>query len=109
MINLETKIKHKLKERALTIEKLAVYSGVTKQTIHNIFKKNDLKLSQLERISKVLSVNVEYFFFDEATNTEEEDSKNLNGGILEIQMKSLQRENNLLREMMDLLKQKELI
>ena len=61
MIQLEQKIKAKLKERNLTIEKLAVYSGITKQTVHNIFKKNDIKLSQLKRISEVLHVDLEYF------------------------------------------------
>ena len=109
MINLETKIKHKLKEKALTIEKLAVYSGVTKQTIHNIFKKNDVKLSQLERISDVLSVNVEYFFFNPETDSSEVNSKNSKLNHLETEMNSLKRENNLLREMMELLRQKELL
>jgi len=107
MINLETKIKHKLKERALTIEKLAVYSGVTKQTIHNIFKKNDVKLSQLDRISKVLNVEVEYFFFD--TNNSSSAPTLLQDpklSELETEVDSLKRENNLLREMMDLLKEK---
>lgn len=108
MINLEAKIKIKLKERALTIEKLAVYSGVTKQTIHNIFKKNDIKLSQLNRISKVLNVDIDYFFFDvdELLRTDAlmEDPKL---DHLETEVNGLRRENHLLREMMELLKQKE--
>jgi transcriptional regulator with XRE-family HTH domain len=108
MINLETKIKSKLKERILTIEKLAVYSGVTKQTIHNIFKKNDIKLSQLERISEVLNVKVDYFFIEdnETKQPHLSSSRNIE---LELELTSLKRENDLLREMMDILKQKDLV
>jgi transcriptional regulator with XRE-family HTH domain len=104
MINLEAKIKGKLKEKTLTIEKLAVYSGVTKQTIHNIFKKNDIKLSQLERIAEVLHVDVDYFFI-EANNSTPPPAKNTE---LELELSSLKRENDLLREMMDIIKQKDL-
>ena len=105
MINLETKIKGKLKEQTLTIEKLAVYSGVTKQTIHNIFKKNDIKLSHLERIAEVLHVNVNYFFADEEKTsfTPSKDNE------LELELNGLKRENDLLRQMMEILKQKDLV
>jgi transcriptional regulator with XRE-family HTH domain len=108
MINLETKIKRKLKEKALSIEKLAVYSCVTKQTIHNIFKKNDIKVSHLQRISEVLNVDVEYFFLGVEDLLETVDileKPKLNQ--LEMEVNSLKRENQLLREMMDLLKEKE--
>ena len=108
MINLETKIKRKLKERTLTIEKLAVYSGVTKQTIHNIFKKNDIKLSQLERIADVLNVKVDYFFIEENETIPQKLSSSRNIE-LELELSSLKRENDLLREMMDILKQKDLV
>ena len=110
MINLETKIKSKLKERSLTIEKLAVYSGVTKQTIHNIFKKNDIKLSQLERISEVLNVDIDYFFFDiENLLKPSNVGSDYKSEQLEIELNSLKRENHLLREMMDILKHKEAV
>ena len=108
MINLENKIKHKLKEHSLTIEKLAVFSGVTKQTIHNIFKKNDIKLSQLERISGVLKVDLKYFLADQEEGTSfQVDSKDQTLAEGGKEVDSLKRENDLLREMMDLLKQKE--
>jgi transcriptional regulator with XRE-family HTH domain len=108
MINLEVKIKQKLKEHSLTIEKLAVFSGVTKQTIHNIFKKNDIKLSQLERISGVLKVDLEYFLLGQGTGTSfQVDSKVGLASEVGNELDSLKRENDLLREMMELLKQKE--
>ena len=108
MINLESKIKLKLKEHSLTIEKLAVFSGVTKQTIHNIFKKNDIKLSQLERISNVLKVDLKYFLLDETQGTSFQiDSKSNNKVEDRGELDSLKRENDLLREMMELLRQKE--
>ncbi|MDB4834996.1 helix-turn-helix domain-containing protein [Cyclobacteriaceae bacterium] len=105
MENLEAKIKTKLKEHSLTIEKLAVYSGVTKQTMHNIFKKDDVKLSHLRRIAQVLNVNVDYFI-SSGDNTKRIDKES---SQLWTEVNSLKRENNLLREMLELIKHKEAV
>lgn len=107
MIQLEQKIKTKLKERNLTIEKLAVYSGITKQTVHNIFKKNDVKLSQLKRISEVLNVGLDYFLLEGT------DHKNkaieLKADKIWSEVNQLKRENDLLREMVEIIKHKEAV
>ena len=107
MIQLEQKIKAKLKERNLTIEKLAVYSGITKQTVHNIFKKNDIKLSQLKRISEVLHVDLEYFLLDTAEQTNK--AIELKADKIWSEVNQLKRENDLLREMVQIIKHKEAV
>ncbi len=62
MIHLEEKIKPLLAQKKMSIEKLAVLIGTTKQSLHNAFNKNDLRLSQLEKICTVLEVSISYFF-----------------------------------------------
>ncbi len=108
MINLEEKIKAKLKERNLTIEKLAVYSGITKQTVHNIFKKNDIKLSQLRRISEVLHVDLEYFLLEKPTDKKVNEVE-LKSSKIWSEVNLLKRENDLLREMVEIIKHKEAV
>ena len=108
MINLEEKIKAKLKERNLTIEKLAVYSGITKQTVHNIFKKNDIKLSQLRRISEVLHVDLEYFLLEKPTGKKVNEVE-LKSSKIWSEVNLLKRENDLLREMVEIIKHKEAV
>lgn len=108
MINLEQKIKAKLKERNLTIEKLAVYSGITKQTVHNIFKKNDIKLSQLKRISEVLHVELEYFLLDKSAENKNNEIE-LKTDRIWSEVNLLKRENDLLREMVEIIKHKEAV
>ena len=107
-MNLEEKIKAKLKERNLTIEKLAVYSGITKQTVHNIFKKNDIKLSQLRRIAEVLHVDLEYFLLENPTDKKVNEVE-LKSSKIWSEVNLLKRENDLLREMVEIIKHKEAV
>jgi transcriptional regulator with XRE-family HTH domain len=113
MINLEKKIKRKLAEQKLTIEKLSLLAGFTKQTMHNIFNKNDIKLSQLYKVAKVLQTNVSYFFEEEmkkyrVEESQQEYSKKESPDLehMKLENTSLKRENELLREMNEMLKSK---
>lgn len=111
MINLKKRIKEKLLDSPYTIEKLAGECGMTKQTLHNIFNKNDIKLSQLESISQVLGEDLFYFLRDEAVAVNENSGeyKNTIRTELEIMKKeneSLKKEIKLLEEMVSILKEK---
>jgi transcriptional regulator with XRE-family HTH domain len=68
MVKLEATVKNLLAQKKMSIEKLAVQSGLTKVTVLNIFKKNDAKVSQLEAMSQVLGVPIKSFF-DENWNS----------------------------------------
>jgi len=48
--NLENKIKRKLNEQSMTIQRLATESGVSEPTLRAIFNSGDAKLSQLEKL-----------------------------------------------------------
>ena len=61
MKNLESKIKQKLSELNMTIQRLAIESGVSEPTIHAIFNRDDAKISQLVRISNALNASLSFF------------------------------------------------
>ena len=103
MINLEQRIKEKLSGTTLSIERLAIRAGITKQTLHNIFNKNDVKLSQLIKISEVLNTDLAFFLDIDQKRKDAGNSDNSNDN-LKLEIDSLQRENQLLREMVDMLK-----
>ena len=58
-INLKKNIAKELSFIGKDIKWLSENTGVTKQTLFNIFKSNDIKMSTLQRISRVLEVNME--------------------------------------------------
>lgn len=61
MKNLESKIKKKLSERSMTIQRLATESGIAEPTIYSIFNRDDAKISQLIKISEALNTSLNYF------------------------------------------------
>lgn len=69
MKSFETRIKKKLSEREMTIQRLASESGISEPTLHAIFNRGDAKVSQLEKISGVLDVTLGYLLgVDETPN-----------------------------------------
>jgi transcriptional regulator with XRE-family HTH domain len=54
MNNLESKIKSRLAEQGMTIQRLATASSISEPTLHAIFNRGDAKLSQLEKIAEAL-------------------------------------------------------
>jgi transcriptional regulator with XRE-family HTH domain len=58
-----------LAAKKMTIEALGAKAGMTKATLHNIFNKNDSKLSHLQRIAEVLQVPVFYLLGEEQEPT----------------------------------------
>jgi transcriptional regulator with XRE-family HTH domain len=46
------------KERKITLESLSTDAGMSRQTLSNIFRKDDARLSQLLNIAKVLGVSI---------------------------------------------------
>ncbi len=113
-MNLEKKIKQKLAGTTLSIERLAGKAGITKQTLHNIFNKNDIKLSHLIKISEALNVDLSYFVEPEGGGrkkigvnsqlVEESTTVQMQVVRLKEENKGLVKENELLREMIDILK-----
>lgn len=61
MKNLESKIKQKLSELSMTIQRLSIESGVSEPTIHAIFNRDDAKISQLIKISSALNTSLNFF------------------------------------------------
>lgn len=68
MFNIEKCIKDALRVKSKSVEELAKEAGTTKQTLYNIFNKDDAKLSQLYSISKALGVSVTDTFEIEGEN-----------------------------------------
>lgn len=64
MKNLESKIKGRLTEKGLTIQRLATESGISEPTIHAILNRGDAKLSQLKKISEVLGLELHFLLSD---------------------------------------------
>jgi transcriptional regulator with XRE-family HTH domain len=63
-MNLDGTIRRIASEKKLSLEKLAIKSGMTNATLHSIMNKNDAKLSQLISIASVLGVSPINFFHD---------------------------------------------
>jgi transcriptional regulator with XRE-family HTH domain len=64
MKNLEGKIKSKLSEQSMTIQRLASESGISEPTLHAIFNRGDAKLSQLEKIATALGTTLSFLLDD---------------------------------------------
>jgi transcriptional regulator with XRE-family HTH domain len=60
MNNLESKIKNRLAEQGMTIQRLATESGISEPTLHAIFNRGDAKLSQLEKIAEALGSTLNF-------------------------------------------------
>jgi transcriptional regulator with XRE-family HTH domain len=66
MNNLESKIKNRLAEQGMTIQRLATESGISEPTLHAIFNRGDAKLSQLEKIAEALGSTLNFLLSDSA-------------------------------------------
>ncbi|HEX8326640.1 MAG TPA: helix-turn-helix transcriptional regulator [Hymenobacter sp.] len=69
MKSIEGKIKKKLGEQGITIQRLATQSGISEPTLHAILNRGDAKLSQLEKIAEALSVSLNYFLDDDSASS----------------------------------------
>jgi transcriptional regulator with XRE-family HTH domain len=69
MKNLELKIKSRLAEKGMTIQRLASESGISEPTIHAIFNRGDAKLSQLEKIAEALNISLNFLLSEESQAT----------------------------------------
>lgn len=64
MKNIESRIKNRLTEKGMTIQRLATESGISEPTLHAIFNRGDAKLSQLEKIADALEVELNFLLSD---------------------------------------------
>jgi transcriptional regulator with XRE-family HTH domain len=65
MNNLESKIKNRLAEQSMTIQRLATVSGISEPTLHAIFNRGDAKLSQLEKIAEALNSTLNFLLSED--------------------------------------------
>lgn len=65
MNNFEGKVKRLLAEKKMTIDQLAAGIEMTKQNLHDRFKKESIDTKHLEKIADFLDVNISYFFADD--------------------------------------------
>ncbi|MBJ6142784.1 helix-turn-helix transcriptional regulator [Hymenobacter sp. BT559] len=65
MNNLESKIKNRLAEQGMTIQRLATVAGISEPTLHAIFNRGDAKLSQLEKIAEALSSTLNFLLSED--------------------------------------------
>jgi lambda repressor-like predicted transcriptional regulator len=68
MKSLEDKIKRKLSDQGMTIQRLAQEAGISEPTLHAILNRDDAKLSQLEKIAEALGVSLSYFLEEGSTS-----------------------------------------
>lgn len=64
MNNIEKKVRYLLVSKKITLEKLCENMDMSKQNLYHIFKKNDISVSYLEKISNIFNVPITYFFDD---------------------------------------------
>ncbi len=120
MLNIEASTKVLLLKKNMSIQKLAALSEISEPTVHSIFKKNDAKISQLEKICQVLNVPITYFFeeagkmnqtADRGSTNFNNSSGNINNGGIELdrcleRVKHLEERIKDKDEMIELLKKK---
>jgi transcriptional regulator with XRE-family HTH domain len=79
-MNIGDKIKNRIREKGISINELEKGIGIAQNSIHGMIKRNDYKVSVLEKIAEYLGVRVGYFFPNE--NGEGDESKRM---IMELQ------------------------
>lgn len=83
------RLNHRLSEKKISKIELAQKTGLTAQAINAMMRRNDCRISDLLKISKILGVNLKYWLDEDELGSEFEE-------VLEI--RKLQRENELLQE-----------
>jgi len=76
MFSLEKKIKILLTKNNISIEKLAFSIGITKNTLLNVFKKNEINTKYLVKISEHFDMPMSYFFDEDCNNVKIENVGN---------------------------------
>ncbi len=79
MNSLGDRIKRKLSEKEMTIQRLAAESGISEPTIHSIFNRGDAKISQLEKISGVLETSLSFLLGEDPSATSQTGTYNQAG------------------------------
>ncbi len=102
MFNLEKKIKVLLTKNKISIENLAFSIGITKNTLLNVFKKNEINTKYLVKISEHFGMPMSYFFEDGDGSYNVANSQNGNGNkntqIVNERCNSLAIENEYLKK-----------
>jgi transcriptional regulator with XRE-family HTH domain len=83
------RLNHRLSEKNISKLELAQKTGLTAQAINAMMRRNDCRISDLLKISKVVGVNLKYWLDEDELGSEFEE-------VLEI--RRLQRENELLQD-----------
>ncbi len=83
------RLNHRLSEKKISKIELAQKTGLTAQAINAMMRRNDCRISDLLKISKIVGVNLKYWLDEDELGSEFEE-------VLEI--RKLQRENELLQE-----------
>lgn len=63
--DIQLKVSKLLTEKKISIPKLALQLQMTKQNLYQILKSNDIHVSTLEKIAKILNVPMSHFFPEE--------------------------------------------
>lgn len=64
-------IKQLVEKKNMTIAELASRVGVSEQQIHLMCRKNSTKIETLEKVCRVLKVNISYFFDEDLSEVHE--------------------------------------
>jgi transcriptional regulator with XRE-family HTH domain len=68
IIQIHNKIKLLCGSKQISIKSLAIELGLTEQGFNKMFKKNSIKISQLDRIANILEVDICYFLKEDYEN-----------------------------------------
>ncbi len=100
------KISQYLALNKITQKELSIRTGISHQTMSNILKSNDLKISQLKKICEALELPLTFFFeTDEVITTHK--ATQIKKENFEEENKELRKENSRLKdEIIALLKEK---
>lgn len=105
MTEIGTKITQVAHEQGLSIEKLAKKVNLTTAALYRLLKRNDMKISRLQQFSGILKHDFfQYLHSMQAKQLPEYLALKEENKQLKQQIKSLQRENNLLNDFVQVLK-----
>lgn len=92
-----SRLKKILKTRKITQKELAEKIGVSVTTINDLLKREDLKVSMLEKIAKVLQVPVSYFFDEECNSGQQTNGNGIhtNGSNNKISVQSAKKDETI--------------
>ena len=105
MSEIGNKITQVAHEQGLSIEKLAKKINITTSSLYRLLKRNDIKISRLQQFSKILKHDFfQYYHKSQISQSFEFKSLKEENKQLKQQIKTLQRENNLLNDIVQILK-----